>query len=323
MPSGMRCSAIECYPSHTWKKRWLRRGLMMASRLGLLTVLFPARGIPVLGVSDAAFSQWLEDICRAMGWDSVYPVFFWPGDPNRGRIYCYLLDPNGVRVGFCKFGLDSTNNRLIQREARTMEVLKEMDLKHCRVPDVLRSGDLGEHAYVVIETTPRGARAIDWEEDEGIESLVAEYAGASYRIDRQELESLDWWVELTRVFGSSPGLMQVLTDLADQGGEVCRVHGDLNRTTVLVDGSETWILDWEQSYSNAPVMTDQICMAVDRLWLAGAGDAAGKLRQLQNTFPVLQDEKLRGPGVLALAFLGAAKFTPALTILLEWFPEEA
>ena len=136
MPSGMRCSAIECYPSHTWKKRWLRRGLMMASRLGLLTVLFPARGIPVLGVSDAAFSQWLEDICRAMGWDSVYPVFFWPGDPNRGRIYCYLLDPNGVRVGFCKFGLDSTNNRLIQREARTMEVLKEMDLKRCRVPEV-------------------------------------------------------------------------------------------------------------------------------------------------------------------------------------------
>ena len=70
---------------------------------------------------------------RAVGWAELQPVLVWPADPLRGRVYMYLLNKKGEKLGFCKLGLDERNNALIEREQQALEHLQSMDLKLSRI----------------------------------------------------------------------------------------------------------------------------------------------------------------------------------------------
>jgi aminoglycoside phosphotransferase (APT) family kinase protein len=109
----------------------------------------------------------------------------------------------------------------------------------------------------------------------------------------------------------------------DQGIEVCLAHGDLNCTNVLKIASddEVWLLDWEQSDHSAPILTDPVCVAVDKLWLANAEDTSGNLQKFKDTFIYENDPEKRTQIILALAYLAAAGFPPALTMMDAMYAE--
>lgn len=320
MPSSLRATAIRCYPAHTGKKKWVRKCILLLSRLGLLRWVFPEAQNPIGGVTEKEFQEWVDVIRQQLDQPEIFPVFVWPADPNRGRIYVYILDSEGEQLGFCKLGLDQKNNRLIEREALAMAQLEAMGLSLCRVPKLILSGAFKDHSYVLIEISPPNTRAIDWRSDPSVDALIDEYSGPSRRVLREEIDSLDWWNAVIQKFSDCPKLLRALNAAADQGVEVCRVHGDLNRTNILLGEGESWILDWEQSHESGPSLTDRICVVVDTIWLESSGSSVGILDELMTRHPELQDEKTRGPGLLALAFLGAAGFTPVLAILSQWFP---
>ena len=318
--------AIDCYPAHTGKKRLVRKILHGLAGVGLIRWVFPARELSLPGVGKVDFEAWMGLLCEQLHLVELQPVLVWPADPLRGRVYMYLLNKQGEKVGFCKLGLDAKNNALIKREQQALEHLQSMELKLSRVPNLLAhgnlNGEMGDGAYLVVEMTPADTRNIDWRSDASIEANIAEYAGSGRMIERAEIESLSWWPNVTRQFAGHSGLVDEINAVVDQGIEVCLAHGDLNCTNVLLSktNDQVWLLDWEQSDASAPILTDHVCMAVDKLWLANAQDASGNLNKFRDTFRYEDDSKKRGQIIMALAYLSAAGFPPALAMIDAMYP---
>ena len=319
--------AIDCYPAHTVKKRLVRKALHGLAGVGLIRWAFPARNLSLPGLGDFDFEAWVAVLCEQLHVAELQPVLVWPADPLRGRVYMYLLNKTGEKVGFCKLGLDARNNALIERERQALENLQSMELKLSRIPKLLAHGNLdGEMNggnYLMVEITPANTRNIDWQSDASIEANIAEYAGSGRMIDRAEIESLSWWPKVISQFANHSVLMDEINAAVDQGIEVCLAHGDLNCTNVLLSKSndQVWLLDWEQSDGNAPILTDQVCMAVDKLWLTNAQDASGNLKKFRDTFMYENDTKKRAQIIMALAYLSAAGFPPALAMIDAMYAE--
>jgi hypothetical protein len=320
-------AAIDCYPAHTGKKRLVRKLLHGLAGIGLIRCVFPARELSLPGVGKVDFEAWVALLCEQLHLAELQPVLVWPADPLRGRVYMYLLNKDGEKVGFCKLGLDAKNNALIKREQQALEHLQSMELKLSRVPNLLAhgnlNGEMGDGAYLVVEMTPADTRNIDWQCNAAIEANIAEYAGSGRMIERAEIKSLSWWPNVTRRFAGRSALMAEINVAVDQGIEVCLAHGDLNCTNVLLSGTndQVWLLDWEQSDASAPILTDHVCMAVDKLWLANAQDASGNLMKFRDTFRYEDDSKKRGQIIMALAYLSAAGFPPALAMIEAMYAE--
>jgi hypothetical protein len=278
------------------------------------------------GVGKVDFEAWVALLCEQLHLAELQPVLVWPADPLRGRVYMYLLNKDGEKVGFCKLGLDAKNNALIKREQQALEHLQSMELKLSRVPNLLAhgnlNGEMGDGAYLVVEMTPADTRNIDWQCNAAIEANIAEYAGSGRMIERAEIKSLSWWPNVTRRFAGRSALMAEINVAVDQGIEVCLAHGDLNCTNVLLSGTndQVWLLDWEQSDASAPILTDHVCMAVDKLWLTNAQDASGNLKKFRDTFTCENDAKKRAQIIMALAYLSAAGFPPALAMIDAMYP---
>ena len=128
------------------------------------------------GVGDVDFEAWVALLCEQLHVAELQPVLVWPADPLRGRVYMYLLNKKGEKVGFCKLGLDAKNNALIERERQALEHLQSMELKLSRVPKLLAHGNLdgemGGGNYLVVEITPTNTRNIDWQSDASIEAIL-------------------------------------------------------------------------------------------------------------------------------------------------------
>jgi hypothetical protein len=325
--SSLWTVAIDCYPAHTGKKRLVRKLLHGLAGVGLIRWVFPSRNLSLPGVEDLDFEAWVALLCEQLHVAELQPVLVWPADPLRGRVYMYLLNKKGEKVGFCKLGLDAKNNALIKREQQALEHLQSMELKLSRVPNLLAhgnlNGEMGDGAYLVVETTPTNTRNIDWQSDASIELNIAEYAGSSRFLRRAEIETLSWWPEVTRRFSGRSVLMDEINAAVDQGIEVCLAHGDLNCTNVLLSktNDQVWLLDWEQSDASAPILTDHVCMAVDKLWLSNAQDASGNLKKFRDTFTYKNDAKKRAQIIMALAYLSAAGFPPALAMIDAMYAE--
>ena len=319
-------AAIDCYPAHTAKKRLVRKVLHGLAGVGLIRWVFPARNLFLPGVGDVDFEAWVDLLGEQLHLAELQPVLVWPADPLRGRVYMYLLNKQGEKVGFCKLGLDAKNNALIERERQALEHLQSMELKLSRVPKLLAHGNLdgemGGGNYLLVEITPTNTRNIDWQCDAAIEANIAEYVGSSRFLERVEIESLSWWPNVTRQFADHSGLMDEINAAVDHGIEVCLAHGDLNCTNILLSKSndQVWLLDWEQSDASAPILTDQVCIAVDKLWLANAQDASGNLKKFKDTFTYENDAKKRAQIIMALAYLSAAGFPPALAMMEAMYP---
>jgi len=319
-------AAIDCYPAHTGKKRLVRKVLHGLAGVGLIRWVFPSRELSLPGVGKVDFEAWMALLGEQLHLAELQPVLVWPADPLRGRVYMYLLNKKGEKGGFCKLGLDAKNNALIERERQALEHLQSMELKLSRVPQLLAhenlDGEMGGGNYLVVEITPTNTRNIDWQSDASIEVNITEYVGSSRFLERVEIESLSWWPNVTRQFADHSGLMDEINAAVDHGIEVCLAHGDLNCTNILLSKSndQVWLLDWEQSDANAPILTDQVCIAVDKLWLANAQDASGNLKKFKDTFTYENDAKKRAQIIMALAYLSAAGFPPALAMMEAMYP---
>jgi len=289
----------------------VRSGIHMISCLGLIRLFFHKGVAPLPDVSSGDFDRWLGTMSHQLGVDRLYPTWVWPADPDRGRIYLYLLNDAGKSVGFCKFGFDSPNNALIARERDALERLKLMKFTRSRIPKLLDSGELGACAYVVVETTPPDTRIIDWRVDASIDVCIDEYAGETRRISKTELESQLWWVEAQEMYVNQSSLLDSLNQATKNGIDVCFAHGDLNRTNILLGDGDVWLLDWEQSNETAPSLTDRVCVAVDTLWLEHSGEVVGGWEAIRDLIPDFHSDSPQDEILLALVFLSVAGFPPA------------
>lgn len=317
----IRAAAVRCYPGHTWKKRVVRALLRVAIFSGIDRVMWRDSAAPLEGLPAEEVESWIAEVRRQLARPDAQPVFVWPADAARGRVYGYWLDREARVAAFSKVALDRQNSDLIQNEQRALETLAGLRLQASRVPRVLATGRLRGFAYLIVETAPGDARITHWEQDPSIAEQVREYAGAVRTMQFSDVEPMSWWQRFTEAYRDHPALVETVQRAAADGVDTCRVHGDLNQTNILRTAAGVWLLDWERSCESGPCLTDTVCVEVDRLWPRTRQDAAGSLAEFLKTMWTGQSQEQRKRVLLALAFLCAAEFTPAIALLREWAPQ--
>jgi hypothetical protein len=246
------------------------------------------------------------------------PVVVWPSRFSRGRIYVHLLDGQGRAKAFAKLALDRENSELIENEQRALERLHSLKLKRSKVPRILDSAYFGGQASLVVESFPDGARITNWATDPSINDCICEYSGETQTLSMSEVLKLRWWQEFQRTSGPIPAFAALVQETAAGNVEVCRVHGDLNRTNVMRSGDTVWLLDWEQSCELGPCLTDFLCIDVDQRWPASRRDPATSFANFLKAEWEGRSPDHQRRVILALAFLHAAGFPPASVLVQQW-----
>ncbi len=317
-PSHVRQAAVRCYPAHTRKKRLVRTLLGWAVRAGCEGWLGDRAGLPIGTWDDQQMAEWTRQVSHRMGRSDLYPVLVWPADPDRGRVYVHLLDRQGRPAAFGKLAWDQSNGELLDNEAQTLHQLCPLPLRRIQVPAVLDAGTLGDQTYVVVQTVPENALAIDWDSPGELEDSLSEYSGPTARLTREQTAALDWWQRFQQWPDGPAEFRQAVERAVEAGVDVCRVHGDLNRTNVLRAGDAFWLLDWERSHRQGPCLTDRICMDVDRRWPQTQRDPKKSLAEFLAVHWTERSATYRRQVLLALAYLASVEFTPAIGLVREW-----
>ena len=322
-PAAVRLAAVRSYPGHTWKKRLVRNFFTALVGVGLDSTISRKDPAPVSGISPGSFRQWLADTMRAVADRELYATIVWPATHDRGRIYVHFLDAAGKRQGFAKLSLDQLNSRLIDNERRALEIVTSLQLRRTKVPGVIASGVLQGSAWVVVEPTPAAARPLSARADVDLSENIREVAGPVVRREFTAVQTDWWWERLLTSTSVPPRFCEAAHGAAASGVEVCRVHGDLNHTNLLLEHDKLWMLDWEQSSENGPCFTDVICADIDRRWPRIMRFADRSLREFLATHWDGHSKEHQDKVLLALAFLAGANFPPALRLIDEWYPAQS
>ncbi|MDF1712692.1 MAG: hypothetical protein P1U90_10675 [Akkermansiaceae bacterium] len=317
--TAIRLAAVACYPGHTLKKRLLRRAIRLGFRSGILPRISPARSFSLPVMSASCFENWMSHVEGGLDESAIYPVMIWPGDPGRGRVYFYFLDREGTALAFGKLALDEVNGQKIRNEASVLGRFGEKEPRSFRVPKLLAEGKWDGLDYLITACVPKSAQAVHLSEETGMESVVRELNSDGCR---ETNEPPSWWQPVLDACCHQPAFETAVRNAGESGWKLCRVHGDLNRTNLLRDGEELWLIDWEQSCPDGPRLVDEVCLEIDRWWnLSRSHDDDDREACLNRLFAGKEQEN-RSEMILALAFLHSVHFSPA-TALVEVWKEES
>lgn len=316
-PRRLRRAALRHYPAETRRRWFFKQGLQAAAALGVDGLLskrvnalpFPKR-FDLIG--------WIEEVGQRLGRTGLHASVVWP-PPARSttRVYVHLLDSGGNRVAFAKISFDAENDDRLQNEIDALAKLSAVKHPGFAAPAVLACGEHDQHRYLVTQSLPPNVRQPSWSWELIKQSVVDHYAGAVRMLGSSEVEGLDWWKRFRATTESRAVFVQELIGLGIDEVQVCQAHGDLTPHNLVCAGDEIWLFDWEEWNESAPRLTDEI-----RFYLAvhqsgvlsdpgrGAIDFA---RDFQ-----LDSMPKRRDVMMALAFLHAAKISPASKIVEHW-----
>lgn len=312
---AIRKAALAHYPKHTTKRRMLRFAVDWGFRCGILSWVCPARPFSLEGMTTSRFEDWISHLAKVLGQAVIHPLIAWPGDPDRGRLYLYLLDGGGKMVAFAKLALDENNGKSIRNEATVLQQFQKRKPRTFQVPDLLAAGDWDGAQYLVSARVPAQAMAVDWDHELVPNEIVAEIGDG--RRWREADHPPSWWFSILDACRNFPEFNSAVRKAGKKGWELCRVHGDLNRTNVLRDGEVLWIIDWEQSLAEGPGRADEVCLTIDRWWNQNKGNP-GQVERRECQETLFADKQDPAGVVVALAFLHSLHFFPATALIREW-----
>jgi hypothetical protein len=266
---------------------------------------------------DQVVTTWVTTTLLDLGAATDGIVVIWPPQPDRRRLYVHASDAGGRPVAFVKIALDERNSQVLAREVAALEHLVRERPCRFQVPAVLAAQQVAAGLVVVGEPLPAGARSPAARRAVFPAVAVAEYAGPAH--EATEVNATSWWRSYRRSL--TPELAafddELTRDIA-KGARTARAHGDLSANNMAVVGGRLWLLDWEESAPDAPVLTDRVgfvLSAVSRQLRTRPGDWRAHLRRGSAAG---LDSTARRDLMLALAFRHARGFGDATSILRYW-----
>lgn len=256
-----RLDAWKRYQPFTIKRIVVQRTMLLLSLLNMDRFVCKIHKSPFGDKNIFAFQDWLAQISHEIKSPSAQPVIIWPPQRDRGRVYVHLLDNDHKSICFAKVSLDSKNDKLLSTEAHTLDMLAARQLKNCRVPNVIFSGQWKKHIYVVLEPLPLNARPLSGTLGAYPKSCINELSGRPHLAMLQEVETFDWWRHFNSL--SDEALYPFCDELkrlvtSEEFLPVCRIHGDLGPANMIRANGQLWLFDWEESTANGPILSDKI-----------------------------------------------------------------
>ena len=210
-----------------------------------------------------ASGDWLSRLLAELRrkWDSSWEhaVVAWPSQTTRGRLYLHLLTRDLTPFAFVKVGPQPADDTGLMNGLVTLRQLAPLPLKRIRVPRALGSGQCASIMYTVLEPLPIGARPTRFHRNYDLSALLAEFSASTQRLTSDAITRLSWWSRyMKKLKAQHQAFHSALLQLLPLGAEVCRVHGDMGLSNLVLAGDELWLFDWENSHPSGPVMTDRV-----------------------------------------------------------------
>jgi hypothetical protein len=313
---GRRAGLRRLQPT-TPRRRLIRTGVAVASAVGLDRWLAREQGSPLPPEIDPAAAGWVAETLLNLGAAGDGLVVIWPPQPNRGRLYLHASDSHGRPVAFAKIGFDERNRRLLAREVAALDGLTREAPSTFRAPRVVATHEVAGHFVVVGEPLPDGAASPTVRRAVFPAAAVAEYAGPAQELT--DVTTTSWWRSYQRHL--TPDLTAFDAELERRtgaGARTARAHGDISAHNMAFAARRLWLLDWEESAPDAPVLADRLgfaLSALSRRLSARPGDWRAHLRRGSSAW---LEPAARVDLMLALAFRRARGFEDATHILRNW-----
>lgn len=300
-PSRLRRLGIELYKEIS-ARRWLFKvGIRLAIIARVDKFVGRELSTPVPKYPNFRFDAWLEQARRNLGSTNAEPVVSFPGQVNRGRFYVNLLSPDGEPLAFAKVSLDAKNDQCLLTEAKTLHHLAGQTIRSFRVPKILAEGKFNSHQYLIMQAMPAKAQVVPVVWRPIAERCQTELAGISRR--NRRIEELSWWGHFVDKAAEVKPLAEAIDAEPDREIQVCWAHGDFTSRNMCCLGDEVWLFDWENSSSDAPVLTDEVRFFLSMQGRRIASHPTDVAAALGLRYLTSRDMGARRQLALALAFL--------------------
>jgi 1,2-diacylglycerol 3-alpha-glucosyltransferase len=250
--------SLACYAAYTRRRHAVQLAAQALVTTGMDQILLPSFHLRTGGIIPRGLEKALDLVRTDLREPEGRPFFVWPAQPERQRLYVYLF---GRKTNyFVKVSPGRDEGILREREMLAklaaiehsrfrfpkVCVLEQAEGLCCLVTEAIRAEELTAH------------RRDRLSENDALAAISA-YSGS--RRDFQIAESGDlFWCHLLqqrRKGGGGAFHSALAQDLAEPFA-VQRVHGDLTRANLIIAREQVWILDWELSCEQGPVLTDVI-----------------------------------------------------------------
>ena len=318
-PRRLRLAALQRLHPVSRRRRMYQHALRLAVRLG-------ADGLLARRVDDPleqVIAGGLDEVLRELGHmreDAAFSaVIMWPPEADRGRVYLHLFDRTCRPVGFAKLSLNDASDERLDREASILTELSPAHTGPLHVPAVLGRGMVAGHRLVVTEPLPPDARPIPARPGAFPAACVEAFAGKAKSVSGDELSALSWWPAYRRhIDGRGRTFDEELRALAAGGFAVRRAHGDFGPSNIFETGEGLWVLDWEESAVDAPMLADEITFDLGVNARRIAANPVAALREFAHRRLGSADDARRGEILMALAFRAAAGPRDAQLFIRHW-----
>ncbi len=318
-PRRLRLAALRRLHPVGHRRRTYQHAMRMAMGIGIDGLLSRAVADPLEGPVDGGIGPVLREVGSMLEKPDVTAVVVWPPETDRGRVYLHLFDRSCQPIGFAKLSLDDTNDNRLDREA---SILTELSLTHTgplHVPTVLGRGAVAGHRVVVTEPLPPDALPIPARPEAFPATCVEAFAGEAKPVSGDALPALSWWSAYRRhLDGNGRTFDEELRALAAGGITVRRAHGDFGPSNIFETGEGLWVLDWEESAADAPMLADEITFDMGVNARRIATDPVRALREFAERRLRSADDAGRREILMALAFRAAVGPRDARLFIRHW-----
>jgi len=310
------------YQPVTRKKYWFRTILTLALYLHLDRFLGPRRTSPFPPEEDFGFEQWLLRARAALAAPEALATIIWTPRADRKRVYVHLMDRRGKAIAFCKIAVDEPSRASLSREIAALTTLRDLELATLKIPRLLHHEACAGYCYAAFEPMSPSAKVtrLPWS---ALAPAATQLSGQIRVIDQAGLARQKWWQRFNAQRASFElAFLKAIDRAVGRGIAVCRAHGDFVVQNVYVDGSTSWLCDWEFSSDAAPRRSDEIAYYLSSHFarcIAHPREALGEIfRQLDwQAYP----ERV-GEVAMALAFLASGAGGCAEFVAAHWYLPE-
>lgn len=318
-----RAAAVSRFPVYSLRRRVFRRLIKSAISLRVNWLWSYQESVPESLIGTFDFAGWSQFVRKKLGRQDIYPVIHGPPQLERRRAYIHLLNSAGKPVAFAKLALDELNNSQLEREIKTLALVRSRAPKRFRTPDILATGFFEGNRYVLYEPLPTSISAVklSWKL---LQPALNEIAFDQITMDNDAVLKSEWWRQLNTLEAVKPRFVRTLRPLLEEGLPVCFAHGDMGINNLVISRGVLWIVDWEEGALSSPIRTDEISYYLclhQRHVLAQPQRALARFARL---LLIGRSRETWRDVLAALAYLAASDRTSAQALLSVWnlrFPE--
>jgi len=312
-----RWFGIGRYQPSTLKRRLFQWAIRLAIVTGLDVCLFPPRPISWNMPTSDSVADLLDHLLGLVGCPQTKAVMVWPPEVSRERLYIHLLRQDMFPLAFAKLSFDEFNDERLSVETRALRALQELKPRQCRVPAVLDAGLFRSRQYLVVEAVPTDARPVKISYASFPTASVQEYSGKMEVVSSDTLCRFAWWRRYEGAIALNTQFARDVETARRSPTRVCRVHGDLGPANILRSSTGLWIVDWEESCEQAPLLTDFVSYYLGINSRRIIKNPIRGLRDFATRF-LCGTKEDRHAAVMALAFLHGTGFGAANHLIGAW-----